>query len=129
MSNRAVMWGIINFEKKNKKSLASFPLQIRYCRTYNINSPLCFTSKLRKKGKDKENKKKLSLIRKKKGISPGFELMTSGFRGQRSNHFAVEDSRFGKSIFPIYRQSIFIINFNTDKTGSGSSRNSVCLTT
>ena len=39
--------------------------------------------------------------------SQGFELMTPESRGRRSNHFAIEDSRFGKSIFPMYRQSIF----------------------
>ena len=50
--------------------------------------------------------------------SPGFELMTPGSRGRRSNHFVMAESRFGKSIFPIYRQPIFIMNFNTDKTGS-----------
>ena len=55
--------------------------------------------------------------------------MTSGSKGQRSNHFAMEDSRFGKSIFPIYRQSIFIVNFNTDKTGSRHSEHFVCLPT
>ena len=38
--------------------------------------------------------------------SPGFELMTPGSRGHRSNHFAMEDSQFGKSIFPIYRQNL-----------------------
>ena len=31
--------------------------------------------------------------------SPGFELMTPGFRGRRSNHFAMEDSRFGSLYF------------------------------
>ena len=61
--------------------------------------------------------------------SPGFELMTPWSRGRRSNHFAVEDSRFGKSIFPIYRQPISIINFNTDKTGSRQSELFVCLPT
>ena len=40
---------------------------------------------------------------------PGFDLMTPGSTGRRSNHFAMEDSRFGKSIFPIYRQPISII--------------------
>ena len=30
--------------------------------------------------------------------SPGFELMTPGFRGRRSNQFAMEDSRIGKSM-------------------------------
>ena len=55
--------------------------------------------------------------------------MTPGSKGQRSNHFAMEDSRVGKSIFPIYRQSIFIINFNTDKTGSRHSEHFVCLPT
>ena len=33
--------------------------------------------------------------------------MTPGSRGQRSNHLAMEDSELGKSIFPIYRQSMF----------------------
>ena len=61
--------------------------------------------------------------------SPGFELTTPGSRGRRSNHFAMEDSRFGKSIFPIYRQPISIINFNTDKTGSRQSELFVCLPT
>ena len=61
--------------------------------------------------------------------SPGFELMTPGSRGHRSNHFAMEDSRFGKSIFPIYRQPISIININTDKTGSRQSELFVCLPT
>ena len=42
---------------------------------------------------------------------------------------AMEDSRFGKSIFPIYKQSILIINFNTDKTGSRHSEHFVCLPT
>ena len=61
--------------------------------------------------------------------TPGFELMTPGSRGRRSNHFAMKDSRFGKSIFPIYRQPISIINFNTDKTGSRQSELFVCLPT
>ena len=58
--------------------------------------------------------------------TPGFELITPMSRGRRSNHFAMEDSRFGKCIFPIYRQPISIINFNMDKTGS-SSRNSLSV--
>ena len=58
--------------------------------------------------------------------SPGLELMTPESRGRRSNHFAMEDSRFGKSIFPIYRQSISIINFNTDKTGSRQWDRTLC---
>ena len=62
-------------------------------------------------------------------FSPGFELMTPKSRGRRSNHFAMEDSRLGKCIFPIYRQSISMINFNTDKTGSRQSELFVCLTT
>ena len=61
--------------------------------------------------------------------SPGLELMTPGCRGRRSNHFAMEDSRFRKSIFPTYRQSIPIINFNTAKTGSRQSELFVCLPT
>ena len=69
------------------------------------------------------------ILEKEKRYSPGLELMTPGSRGQRSNHFAMEDSRFGKSLFPIYRQLIFIINFNTDKTGSRQSELFVCLPT
>ena len=61
--------------------------------------------------------------------SPGLELMTLESRGRRSNHFAMENLRFGKYIFPIYRQSISIINFNTDKTGSRQSELFVCLPT
>ena len=61
--------------------------------------------------------------------NPGLELMIPGSRGRRSNHFAMEDSLFGKSIFPIYRQPIYIINFNTDKTGSRQSDLFVCLPT
>ena len=61
--------------------------------------------------------------------SLGLELMTPGSRGQRSNHFAIVDSQLRKSIFPIYRQSIFIVNFNTDKTGSRQSEHFVCLPT
>ena len=61
--------------------------------------------------------------------SPGLELMTPESRGRRSNHFAMGDSRFKKSIFPIYRQSISIINFNKDKTGSRQPELFVCLPT
>ena len=61
--------------------------------------------------------------------SLGFELMTPGSRGRRPNHSAIQDSRFGRSIFPIYRQPISIINFNTDKTGSMQSELFVCLPT
>ena len=32
--------------------------------------------------------------------SPGFELMTPGFKGRRSNHFAMEDSESGSLYFP-----------------------------
>ena len=39
--------------------------------------------------------------------SPELELMTPESEVRRSNHFAMEDSPIGKSIFPIYRQSIF----------------------
>ena len=42
-----------------------------------------------------------------KMYSPGFDLMTPGSRGRRSNHFAMEDSRYGQYIFPIYRQPKF----------------------
>ena len=58
--------------------------------------------------------------------SSRLELMTPESRGRRSNHFAVEDSRPMKSIFPIYRQSVSIVNFNTDKTGSRQSELFVC---
>ena len=61
--------------------------------------------------------------------SPGFELMTPVSRGRRSNHFAMEDLRNGKFIFPIYRQLISIINFNTDKTVSRQSELFACLPT
>ena len=50
--------------------------------------------------------------------SPGLELTTPSSSGRRSNHFAMKDSRFGQSMLLIYRQSIFKINFNTDKTVS-----------
>ena len=80
----------------------------------------CFISKLRQiKRKDKEIKKTKTLIRKMN--NPGFELTTSSSTGRRSNHFAMEDSRISESTFPIYRQPIFIINFNKDETVSRQS--------
>ena len=60
---------------------------------------------------------------------PRLELMTPESRGRHPNHFAMEDSRLMKFIFPIYRQSISIINFNTYKTGSRQSELFVCLPT
>ena len=123
MSNRAVTWGISNFEKIKK--LGFFSIANPVLSYFQYKFPNCFTSKLRKKGK--QGNKKKSLIRKKR-YSPGLELMTPGSRGQRSNHFAMEDSRFGKSIFPIYRQSIFIIISTRTKLGQGSRNSlSVCL--
>ena len=101
VSNRVGTWGISNFEKK----MASFPLQIRYCRTFNINSHIVLLRNWEKKRKNREIKKILD--KEKKKYSPGLELMTPGSRGQRSNNIAMEDSRYEKSIFPIYRQSIF----------------------
>ena len=43
--------------------------------------------------------------------SSGFELMTLGLEADAlTYHFAMEDSRFGKSIFPIYRSTTDIYN-------------------
>ena len=61
--------------------------------------------------------------------SLGLELTTPGFSGRRSNHFVMEESRIGMSIFPIYRQPIFKINFNTDKTVSRKSELFACQLT
>ena len=122
--NHALMWGISNFEK-NKKAWLLFHCIYGIVVQYKFAH--CFTPKLRKiKRKDKEIKKQ-SLIGKM--YSSSLELMAPGSRDRRSNHFAMEDSRFGKFIFPIYRQSIFIINFNTDKTGSRQSELFFCLPT
>ena len=125
MSNRTVTWGISNFEQIKKLGFFSIANPVLSYLQYKF--PHCFTSKLGKKGKNGEIKK--IILDKEKRFCPGLELMTPGSRGQRSNHFAMEDSRFGKSIFPIYRQSIFIINFNTDKTWSRQSEHFVCLPT
>ena len=60
---------------------------------------------------------------------PGLELTTPCTLGRRSNHFAMKDSRVGQSILLIYRQPIFKINFNTDKTGSRQSELFACRLT
>ena len=62
-------------------------------------------------------------------FSPGLELTTPSSPGRRSNHSAMKDSRFGRSIFLIYRQPIFKINFNTDKTVSRQSELFACRPT
>ena len=86
----------------------------------------CFTSKLIQiKRKDKAIKK--TLIRKM--YNPGLEFTTPYYRARCSNNFAMEESQFGKSLFPIYRQPIFITNFNTEKTVSRQSELFACLQT
>ena len=45
----------------------------------------------------------------------GIELMIPGSRSRCSNHFAMKDLQIDVTIFPIYRQPIYIINFNMDE--------------
>ena len=80
---------------------------------------------IEKNTKERQGKK---LIRRKM-YSAGFKLTSPGCRGQCSHHCAIEVSQFSDSIFPIYRQPIFIINLNTDTTVSRQSELLSCLPT
>ena len=59
----------------------------------------------------------------------GLELTIPDSTGQCANHFAMEDLKIGACICPIYRQSILIINLNTDKTLAMQSERLASLST
>ena len=54
----------------------------------------------------------------RKMYSAGFDLTTSDSRGRCYHYCAMEDFRFSDTFFPIFRQPIFMINLNTEKTVS-----------
>ena len=77
-------------KKKKKKSLASFPLQIQYCRTIYIRTLVYF--KIEKNKKERQgNKKNYNNLILRKIIFVGIELTIPDFGGQRANHWATTD--------------------------------------
>ena len=118
---------------KNKKKFGMvLQLQIQYCRTLNIYSHMVSsncTSKSRKiNRKWKEIKKIYNFILRKMYIT-GLELQIPDSRGQCASYCAMGDLKFGACICPIYRQPIFRINLNTDKSVSMQSELLACLPT
>ena len=76
----------------------------------------CFTSKLRQiKRKDKEIKKNNNNTSMRKMWNLGFELTDLIFGGRSSNPLRHGRFTIVRSIFPIYRQPVYLINSNTGK--------------
>ena len=79
-----------------------------------------FNFKIEKNKKERQGNKKNNNLILSKMILVGLELLTPGSTGQCANHCATKIKTWA-CICPIYRQPIFIINFNTDKTVSTQS--------
>ena len=56
----------------------------------------------------------------------GLELTTSWSRGRCFSHCAMVDIHLSETIFPIYGQPVFMMNFSTDKHCQGN-RNSLLV--
>ena len=88
----------------------------------------CLTSKLRKNKKERERNKKNNNLILRKMFLAGLELTIPDCGGQCANHCATKASPLER-VFVIYKQPIFIINLNGDKTVSMQSELLACLPT
>ena len=91
------MWGISHFEKYEK--VASFPLQIQYCGTFNIQFiRTLFYFKIEKNKKKTQGNKKKNLILRQIYVA-GLELPIPDSWGQCANRCAMEDLKLERVFF------------------------------